>query len=113
MKEAQREGEREGEGFAKRICKYVRIFNGPPLGNLCVVLERERARQRKRAEKRINKIREFTNQFNVLNSTQPKVNLNLNLNDKFSTAKKKLENEINEIIIIFRPTLGDASPAAL
>lgn len=83
--------ERESEGYAKRICKYVRIFNGPPLGNLCAVLERERERERdsgKEPRKRINKIREFTNQFNVLNSTQPKVNLNLNLNDKFSTAKK-------------------------
>lgn len=52
---------------------------------------RERKRERdsgKEPRKRINKIREFTNQFNVLNSTQPKVNLNLNLNDKFSTAKK-------------------------
>lgn len=86
---------------------------GHPLEIYATYLRERERDSGKEPRKRINKIREFTNQFNVLNSTQPKVNLNLNLNDKFSTAKKKLENEINEIIIIFRPTLGDGSPAAL
>lgn len=75
--------------------------------------ERARERQRKRAEKKNQQNTRIYKPIQCAQLNAAESEFEFEFKWQIFDSQKKLENEINEIIIIFRPTLGDSSPAAL